>query len=35
MVMKSRRLMLPPAVETAECDGQSLVFFDRFAREKA
>jgi hypothetical protein len=35
MVMKSRRLMLPPAKETAECDSESLALFDRLARKKA
>ena len=34
MVMKSRRLMLPPAMGTAECDSQSLALFDRLARKK-
>jgi hypothetical protein len=34
MVMKSRRLMLPPAMESAECDGESLALFDRLARKK-
>jgi hypothetical protein len=34
MVMKSRRLMLPPAMETAECDSHSLALFDRLARKK-